>query len=175
VTNMTYLTYPSKDNALYMWLGEEARDYMNSKYKFQEDNPMPQDTCILGRKADIGKAQIYKGVLQQFPLAISEIAKLSEHGAEKYSWENWKIVDNAISRYSDALMRHLLEEAKDNDTDPESGFYHAVHTAWNALARLELLLDDEKHRELWAMSPEVDEITDSINSSQYLSPINKAA
>lgn len=39
-----------------------------------------------------------------------------------------------------AMGRHLTGEAIDGPTDPATGLAHAAQVAWNALARLELML-----------------------------------
>jgi hypothetical protein len=49
-------------------------------------------------------------------------------------------VPNGIDRYTDAAYRHLLKEAQGEMVDPDSKLLHAAHTAWNALARLDLIL-----------------------------------
>jgi hypothetical protein len=43
--------------------------------------------------------------------------------------------------------RHLLEEAQGLECDADSNLLHAAHTAWNALARLELILLDLERRQ----------------------------
>lgn len=53
----------------------------------------------------------------------------------------WRQYEETV--YGDALARHILNENVDGLYDPESGTLHAGHAAWNALARLEKLL--EKH------------------------------
>ena len=42
--------------------------------------------------------------------------------------------------YAGRAMRHLLAESHTERYDDESGMLHAAHVAWNALARLEILL-----------------------------------
>lgn len=91
---------------------------------------------VIGRKDDTGKSPVVKGFMEYFPTAIAEVARVSEFGAKKYDWGNWRFVDNGAERYTEALGRHLLAPG----TDSESGLEHAAHAAWNAMARLELLL-----------------------------------
>ena len=93
-----------------------------------------------GRKDDSEKPSPFRGVVQAFPRALDAVATVASFGARKYEWDNWKEVDQGYIRYSDAMMRHLLSEASGKPLDDESGELHAVHVAWNALARLELLL-----------------------------------
>lgn len=102
-----------------------------------------------GKKFDEGKAPVTQ-FLRQFPKAIAYLAKLSEYGHNKYGeeednekWDNWKKVENGKFRYEQAIGRHLLET--DGKVD-ESGFLHIAHTAWDAIARLELELDEDKDK-----------------------------
>lgn len=97
-----------------------------------------------GAKLDLGKPAVYQGAINYFPRAIEAIAKVSTAGARKYTWKGWETVSNGYNRYSDALGRHLLAESCGEEIDPSTGFYHAAHAAWNALARLELLLQGKK-------------------------------
>lgn len=92
-----------------------------------------------GIKYDGGKAPIWRGALSYFPKAIEAVAEVSQFGANKYAWKGWEKVDDGFNRYSDALLRHLSKEAVEL-YDLDSKLLHAQHTAWNALARLELLL-----------------------------------
>lgn len=95
-------------------------------------------------KYDAGKAPIYRGAVAYFPVAIEAVSTVSEFGARKYAWSGWRHVPDGINRYTDAMARHLLAEAKGEVCDSDSGLPHAWHVAWNALARLELL--EELHK-----------------------------
>ena len=97
-------------------------------------------------KYDAGKAPIYRGLITYFPRAIREVATISDFGASKYAWRGWENVDDGINRYSDAMVRHLGYEATGEVLDPDSGLLHAAHSAWNSLARLELLLKEVEDR-----------------------------
>jgi len=114
-----------------MWNGEVTND--------------PQEKISSGAiKYDGGKAPIYRGALSYFPRAIELVAAVSAFGASKYAWNGWQGVDDGINRYSDALVRHLAYEGKGEVLDTDSGFLHAGHAAWNALARLELILREQE-------------------------------
>jgi hypothetical protein len=78
-------------------------------------------------------------LLKDFALALNEIAKVSTYGAQKYSRGGWQHVPEGVDRYDDAKWRHMLAERHESH-DKESGLPHAAHEAWNALARLELML-----------------------------------
>lgn len=93
-----------------------------------------------GTKLDAGKAPVLRGALGYFPRALAAVSQVSAHGAAKYTWDGWRTVPNGAQRYGDALVRHLAAETE-GATDRDSGLRHAAHAAWNALARLELLLD----------------------------------
>jgi ABC-type Zn uptake system ZnuABC Zn-binding protein ZnuA len=106
-----------------------------------ESDPSGKDIAELGSKVDAGKSKVYTLFMQYFPRAIQEVAKVSGAGTAKgYAPGSWKFVENGIDRYSDAMMRHILDEMT-NEISVEGGVevLHAAQVAWNALARLELL------------------------------------
>lgn len=78
-------------------------------------------------------------VLSDFSRALIEVCKVGTIGIEKYSAGNWVHVQDGMQRYSDAMVRHYLLE-KIEIHDAETKKLHAAHVAWNALARLELML-----------------------------------
>ena len=96
-----------------------------------------------GAKLDGGKSPVMQGVLQYFPRALLEVGKVSEFGAQKYTWKGWESVPNGPARYGDALGRHILYESMEGPYDRDSKLLHAAHEAWNALARLELMLREQ--------------------------------
>lgn len=95
-----------------------------------------------GAKLDAGKSPILRGAVQYFPRALAAVSDISAHGASKYTWKGWQRVPEGVDRYGDALMRHLAGEEIDGPVDPATGLLHAAQVAWNALARLELMLRD---------------------------------
>ena len=90
-----------------------------------------------GAKLDSGK--VLAGVLGDFSLALNAVAEIGTYGINKYSRGGWEHVPDAQTRYTDALWRHLLAESTE-PIDQESGLLHQAHLAWNALAKLELML-----------------------------------
>ena len=92
-----------------------------------------------GAKLDAGKVRAGL-VLFGFAHSLEQVARVGTYGAEKYSDNGWMRVPDGVRRYTDALLRHLLAEAMGEKIDPETGLYHAAHGAWNALARLDLML-----------------------------------
>lgn len=100
-----------------------------------------------GAKLDAGKSPVMQGALQYFPRAIRAVADLSAKGAAKYSWKGWENVPDGINRYGDAMARHILDEGEGrmfDDSPGGTGELHATSVAWNALARLELILREQE-------------------------------
>lgn len=79
-------------------------------------------------------------VLLDFSRALDAVSAVGTFGARKYTDRGWLTVPQGHERYASALLRHLLAEGRGAQLDPESSLPHAAHAAWNALARLELLL-----------------------------------
>lgn len=105
----------------------------NSKSNSHEDK---------GQKFDDGKP-ITGEVLEGFSSALQAVALVGSFGAEKYGKNSWRHVENGITRYLNAEYRHKLQRATGEKYDRESGLPHAAHEAWNALARLELILSSD--------------------------------
>ena len=96
-----------------------------------------------GAKLDAGKNRMGL-VMSGFPRALLAVGEIATYGANKYTPNGWVSVPNGKERYTDAMYRHLLEEAQGAEYDEESHMRHAAHAAWNALARLELLLRERE-------------------------------
>lgn len=109
----------------------------------QEKDPYGKDAHEPGSKLDAGKPEIVKDVLAYFPNAIRAVGGVSAYGAKKYTRMGWASVPNGVDRYTEALGRHLVAEATGSVID-ESGLMHAAQVAWNALARLELMLRESE-------------------------------
>lgn len=106
---------------------------------------MPDSNPVqsLGAKHDSGKIRPSL-ILHGFPRALEAVAEVGMYGLTLHPEGSWKEVPDALKRYRDALQRHLLKHAIE-DVDPESSLWHEAHSAWNALAILELrLLEKEK-------------------------------
>lgn len=80
------------------------------------------------------------GVLDYFPSALIEVAKVSKAGNDQHNpgeplhWAQEKSTDHA-----DTLLRHLFERGS-FDTD---GQRHSAKLAWRALALLQMELQNE--------------------------------
>lgn len=103
------------------------------------DSPLGQHSP--GAKLDSGKIRMGL-ILEGFAPALKEVARVGTFGAHKYTDNGWKVVPNAKQRYTDAMYRHLNQEACGELFDQESDLLHASHAAWNALARLTFILKE---------------------------------
>lgn len=114
-----------------------------------EKDPSGLDAKAPGAKLDAGKPDVIAGLLETFPSACEEVAGLTHHGAEKYSWGGWAHVKNGRKRYRAAIGRHITKEAIEGPWDSDwtkhgKNVRHATAVAWNALAALELTLREER-------------------------------
>jgi len=81
------------------------------------------------------------GVLDYFPDAIVEVARVSKAGNDQHNpgqplhWARGKSTDHA-----DCIVRHLLERG----TLDSDGMRHTAKVAWRALALLQTELEDER-------------------------------
>jgi hypothetical protein len=115
-----------------------------------EKDPLGKDAKEAGSKLDYGKSPVFRGCIAYFPRAVMAVADVSAYGATKYSWRGWASVPDGYNRYSDALGRHIAKEGVEglydkeimNDPKFPAKILHASQVAWNALARLELLLEE---------------------------------
>lgn len=123
-----------------------------SMFSKNEGEAVPDGASIhsAGAKADVGKAQM--SLLGQFGLALTEVGYVGTGGAIKYTRDGWITVDDGINRYTDAMLRHYFKEPYETN-DPQHSeivgrpIKHAAQVAWNALARLELMLRQELSEE----------------------------
>lgn len=82
-------------------------------------------------------------VLGAFARALQEVGKVGTFGAKKYTDNGWLQVPNGQRRYTSAMLRHYFQESEGHYLDDETGLPHAAAVAWNALARLELILRED--------------------------------
>ena len=84
------------------------------------------------------------GVIDYFPRALAEIARVSKAGNDQHNpgqplhWDKTKSTDHA-----DCIMRHFIERGTIDETDNQR---HSAKLAWRALANLELELENESNR-----------------------------
>lgn len=127
-----------------------------------ERTPDGIDQHELGAKLDAGKNRLGL-VLGGFSNALKAVGEVGTFGANKYTDNGWMHVNEGIPRYTDAAFRHQLEELSGETIDPETGFLHAAHTAWNSLARLELMIRSKSAGKTEVKNDSVDAGGDAAN------------
>lgn len=115
---------------------------------FDDDRPRPDgpkrsphQNVMLGVPDDAGQRKerpIATGVLDYFPAAMAEVARLSKVGNDQHNpgqplhWARGKSADHA-----DCIVRHLIQRG----TVDSDGIRHAAKMAWRALALLQSELE----------------------------------
>jgi len=100
-----------------------------------------------GAKDDSAKPRLDL-VLGDFSDALWEVGKVGTFGASKYCDRGWHEVENGRERYASALLRHYFRFKKGEVLDNESKLLHLSHMAWNALAILQLEIEDIQFNEI---------------------------
>jgi len=59
--------------------------------------------------------------------ALKYVVKVMMFGRDKYSEDNWKLVNDGYNRYKKAALRHLMAAAEGEWLDEESNFPHLAH------------------------------------------------
>lgn len=119
-------------------------DFLKQKEAKNNAHANPQEKSAQGVKYSKSKAPMGK-ILKQFPLALEAIAYRSGYGHEKYKdtdldWKNFKRVPDAVNEYEDAIVRHLACIGEPHETELD----HLKAAAWNILAKLQLILEQQK-------------------------------
>lgn len=104
-----------------------------------EHDPHGTPANAPGAKLDAGKNRVGM-VLGDFARALEQVSLVGTYGANKYTDHGWLHVPNGVERYTDAMLRHWLAEHTGTSHDAQTDLLHAAHLAWNAIARLELML-----------------------------------
>lgn len=115
------------------------KGYNGKAYGPIESDPTGKSPHAPGAKLDAGKPRPGL-VLGGFARALMEITRVGTYGAVKYTDNGWMEVEDGEGRYDDAGMRHWLREHAGEQLDPDTELLHLAHGAWNALARLDLVL-----------------------------------
>lgn len=90
---------------------------------------LPTDSAA--RKA----VPLCSGVLDYFPAALAEVARVSKAGNDKHNpGEPLHHARGKSMDHADCIARHLLERGT---VDPEDGLPHSGKLAWRALALLQ--------------------------------------
>jgi hypothetical protein len=98
--------------------------------------------AVLPINADERKAvPLCSGVLDYFPKALAEVARVSEAGNRQHNpgqplhWARGKSTD-----FSDTIIRHMVERGT-RDVD---GMRHTAKAAWRILAMLEVEIEEQE-------------------------------
>ena len=138
--------YPTKDDVIQNnnKAEKETMEYLNEAPLGSFGRRGKKIDYSVGKKENKNKPQISL-LFKQFPQALEAIAKCSEYGHEKYKetdtdYLNYQRVYGGSKTYADAGLRHRLEQGD----DLESGLPHQYHVAWNALAELQLWIQEKE-------------------------------
>lgn len=101
----------------------------------------------VGMRFNRGKPPIWRGFISYFPRAIEKVAEVSGFGANKYAWNNWQNIDEWEENLRDSLGRHYVNQGKGRKFDKETKLLEAAHLAWNAMAYLEKLAQEDEDEE----------------------------
>jgi hypothetical protein len=124
-------------------------DEIEERYSLKGTEPAAYDKTdnkILPpeKKYDGGKPDIAR-MKRQFSKALAAVALSGMYGAVKYDdndGTSYKSVSNAQDRYASAGGRHDLAYAGGEQYADDSHVHHLSAKAWNALAELELAIDN---------------------------------
>lgn len=102
---------------------------------------MAEHTNVLvGDSAERKAIPLVSGVLDYFPDALIEVAKVSKAGNDKHNpGQPLHHARNKSTDHADSIGRHLLDRG---GIDPDTGQLHSAELAWRALALLQQELED---------------------------------
>ena len=91
-------------------------------------------TALPTDAADRKATPVMRGVLDYFPAAIAEVARVSKRGNDQHNpGEDMHHARGKSTDHADCVVRHLMERGT-VDTD---GMRHSAKVAWRALALLQ--------------------------------------
>lgn len=88
-----------------------------------------------------------RGLLDYFPAALAEVARLSQASNEKHNpGEPMHHARGKSMDHADCILRHQVDRGTLDEPEWEGGprFYHDVKVAWRALAQLQELLEEKE-------------------------------
>lgn len=96
---------------------------------------------LLPTKSEDRKAiPLTTGVLDYFPAALAEVAKVSKAGNDKHNpGQSMHHARGKSTDHADSILRHLTERG---GIDSDTGVRHSAELAWRALALLQQELED---------------------------------
>lgn len=104
-------------------------------------SPAPRQVGLSTDSDERKQQPIATGVLDYFPDALAEVARLSKIGNDKHNpgeplhWSRGKSDDHA-----DCILRHMI----DRGTVDADGVLHDAKVAWRALAMLQLAIERQR-------------------------------
>lgn len=97
-------------------------------------------TTLPTTSADRKAIPLTSGVLDYFPAALAEVAKVSKAGNDKHNpGQPMHHARGKSTDHADSIARHLMERG---GVDPDTGVLHSAELAWRALALLQQELED---------------------------------
>jgi hypothetical protein len=114
---------------------EAQKNYDHSKMlEGLLNKPIPVSTLPTDSK-ERKDIPLCTGVLDYFPAALAEIAKVSKAGNDKHNpGQPMHHARGKSNDHADCIIRHLSERGT---VDPEDGQRHSAKVAWRALALLQ--------------------------------------
>ncbi len=99
--------------------------------------------------AKYDKDPMWLGVIARFPRALRAVSKVSAFGSQKHqvpmSDMSYREVPEADTVYLEAVGRHLTDRAVEGRyNQKDGGLRHLAQLAWNALAALEVELEQDE-------------------------------
>lgn len=102
--------------------------------------PLPPNSPLPKSSGDRKAVPLTTGVLDYFPAALAEVAKVSKAGNDKHNpGEPLHHSRSKSTDHADSIARHLLERG---GFDPDTGMRHSAELAWRALANLQQELEE---------------------------------
>jgi hypothetical protein len=97
-------------------------------------------TTLPSTTAERKEIPLARGVLDYFPAALAEVAKVSKAGNDKHNpGQEMHHARGKSTDHADCIMRHLIDRGA---VDSETGQRHSAMVAWRALALLQQELED---------------------------------
>lgn len=90
---------------------------------------------------------VYSGFIKYFPDAIIAVARNSWQGNQQHNPDKPLFWDRSKSKDElDALMRHLIDEARDPGGVDSDGIHHCTKVAWRAMGYAQKFHEQKKKR-----------------------------
>ena len=105
-----------------------------SKLLACELDEMSRDSSYFVKKMDEGKLEWSLLPWEE----IEELVRVLEFGAKKYSPNSWQGVPDGERRYTNAMLRHVVDFVRGIEYDQETQLPHLAHACVNALFLLYL-------------------------------------